>query len=403
MERPTLQQILNHHYPAYEQSHPLPGHVRAAVQAAINCRTAALGGHIQACPDGHVHGVWYNSCRHRFCAQCAHLQTARWLEQQQARLLACDYYHVIFTLPHELNALWRANPEGLPRLLFDTVRETLFELLGDPRYLGALPGVIAALHTWGQTLTLHPHIHCLVSGGGWQGERWVPLKRDYLLPGAVVRPLYRGKLLAALRQALERGELSLPPGVWPQQLHNLFNRLGRKKWNVRLQERYPHGQGVLNYLARYLRGGPLSNARLIAWDGQTVTFRYRDNHHQGEPARMTLPVEDFLQRLFWHVPLPGRRVVRSWGLYAPAQRQRLDQARAHLGQAPVGRPEPLDWQRFCAGQGERHPERCPVCGQALIRRDRLPPHPSPRRLERWPVPLPQTPPRAPPVVRETMR
>ena len=162
----TLQTIFQDAFPAYEQTHPLPAHVRRAARAIMQCRTAALGGHVQACPDGHMARIWYNSCRHRACPQCAYLQTERWLALQQARLLACDHYHVIFTLPHELNPLWLANVPVMTTLLFQAVRDTLGTLLADPKYLGAQPGIIAALHTWSQTLVLHPHVHCLVTGGG---------------------------------------------------------------------------------------------------------------------------------------------------------------------------------------------------------------------------------------------
>ena len=152
----TLQDIFCGAYPAYEHTHPLPAHVRRAARAIMQCRTAVLGGHVQACPDGHVSRIWYNSCRHRACPQCAYLQTERWLALQQARLLACDHYHVIFTLPHDLNPLWRANVSVMTTLFFQVVRDTLGTLLADPKYLGAQPGIIAALHTWSQTLLLQP-------------------------------------------------------------------------------------------------------------------------------------------------------------------------------------------------------------------------------------------------------
>jgi hypothetical protein len=206
----VLQQFLDTHYPTFEQTHPLPEHVREAVHGLRSCRTAALGGHVQACPEGHVERVWYNSCRHRFCPQCAQLQIAHWLELQQARLLACDYYHVIFTLPSELQALWLANVRVLATLLFRAAWATLRKLLADPKYLGATPGMIAALHTWGQTLVLHPHLHCLVTGGGLAGATWKASHNGYLVPARVVMPVLRGKLLAALRKALDAQQLSLP-------------------------------------------------------------------------------------------------------------------------------------------------------------------------------------------------
>jgi hypothetical protein len=159
----TLQTIFQDAFPAYEQRHALPAHVRRAAHALMQCRTAALGGHIQACPDGHVARVWYNSCRHRACPQCAYLQTERWLALHRARLLACDHYHVIFTLPHDLNPLWLANVPVMTTLRLQAVRDTLSTLLTAPKYLGAQPGIIAALHTWGQTLVRHPHLPCLVT------------------------------------------------------------------------------------------------------------------------------------------------------------------------------------------------------------------------------------------------
>jgi hypothetical protein len=367
----TLQTIFQDAFPTYEQRHALPTHVRRAAHALMQCRTAALGGHIQACPDGHVARVWYNSCRHRSCPQCAYLQTERWLRLQQARLLACDHYHVIFTLPHDLNPLWLANVPVMTTLVFQAVRDTLGALLADPKYLGAQPGILAALHTWSQTLVLHPHVHCLVTGGGRTAEgQWKAVRHGFLLPVRVVMAVFRGKLLAALRQALARAELELPEGMRPHQLLNLLQRLGhprKTKWNVHIRERYRHGAGVVTYLARYMRGGPIKNARLVAFDGARVTFLHRTRQEgTAAPQRITLPVADFLQRWLLHVPMPQTRVVRSYGLYHPSHAAALAICRAELGQPPLEVPAALDWQTVCAQRGEAHPERCPTCGQRLV-------------------------------------
>jgi Putative transposase/Transposase zinc-binding domain len=371
----TLQMIFHDAFPAYAQNHPLPAHVRTAARALRQCRTAVLGGHIQACPDGHVARVWYNSCRHRSCPQCAYLQTERWLTLQRARLLACDHYHVIFTLPHELNPLWLANVPVMTTLLFQAARATLCTLLADPKYLGAQPGIIAALHTWSQTLVLHPHLHCLVTGGGLTPDgQWRAVRNGFLLPARVVMAVFRGKMLAAIRQALACEALTVPAPMRPQQLQNLLNRLGhprKTKWNVRIMERYRHGAGVVTYLARYLRGGPIKNARLIACDGDRVTFTYRAREGEADaesvsPHRMTLPVVDFLQRWLLHVPGPHTRVVRSYGLYHHAHTEALAHCRAALGQPPGEPPPALDWQTVCAQRGETHPEQCPTCGQRLV-------------------------------------
>ena len=355
----------------------------------MQCRTAALGGHIQACPDGHVARVWYNSCRHRSCPQCAYLQTERWLALQRARLLACDHYHVIFTLPHDLNPLWLANVQVMTTLLFQAVRDTLCTLLAAPKYLGAQPGMIAALHTWSQTLVLHPHVHCLVTGGGLTPTgQWVAVRNGFLLPARVVMAVFRGKMLAALRQAWTHGTVTLPASLRPQQWLNLLNRLGhptQTKWNVRIMERYAHGAGVVTYLARYLRGGPLKNARLVAYDGDRVTFTYRARHEEADtestsPQRMTLPVADFLQRWLLHVPMPQTRVVRSYGLYHPSHAAALAVCRTALGQPPLEAPAALDWQTVCAQRGDAHPERCPTCGQRLVCTGVIPRGGAPPRL-----------------------
>jgi hypothetical protein len=319
------------------------------------------------------------------------LQTAQWLERQRARLLACDHYHVIFTVPSELNALWLANVRALANVLFHAAWDTLSALLGDPKYLGATPGMIAALHTWGQTLVLHPHLPCLVTGGGLAGDTWQAVRNGYLLPARVVMPVFRGKLLAAIHTALDAGQVTLPAGMTLAQLRMLLHRLGRQQWHVQIMTRYAQGQGVATYLARYLRGGPLKPGRIVSWDAQAVLFGYADNQDrdaQGRGTRKLLPLsaEDFLQRWLLHVPPPGLQVVRSYGLYAPAKRDTLAQCRQGLGQAPLVAPPALDWQTYCAQQGPQHPERCPVCGQRLLRTATV----LPERTARRPVPWPQS-------------
>jgi Putative transposase/Transposase zinc-binding domain len=303
------------------------------------------------------------------CPQCAWLQVERWLAKQKTRLVACDHYHVIFTLPHELNELWLANVEAMSQLLFASVHETIGELLGDGKSLGAKPGIIATLHPWTQTLLLHPHVHCLVTGGGLtESGDWVAVRHGFLLPMRVVMAVFRGKLRAAIRQGLVSGTLALPEGKRLQHIENLLNKLGRVKWNVHIRERYAHGRGVLVYLARYLRGGPLSNRRLVWCDGQQVVFRYEErakaNGGQSHQRTMRLPLEPFLGRWLLHVP-PARAVrVRCWGLYAHTQGEELAHCRQQLGQGPVEAPEARDEAR--EGEGDAPAECCPVCGQRLV-------------------------------------
>jgi hypothetical protein len=362
----TLQAIFGQHFGAYAASRRLPLRFHKAAAALMACRTAALGGHVQACPEGHEQRVWYNSCKHRACPQCAYLQVEQWLTAQQARLLACDHYHVVFTLPRELHALWRVNRRGFADLLFRAARDTLFTLLEDPRYLGAVPGLIVALHTWGRTLCLHPHVHCLVTGGGWTKDgTWKPVRGGFLLPVRVVAALFRGKLLAALREGVSRGGLRLPDGLDPRASERLVLRLGRVRWNVRIQERYAHGRGVVTYLARYLKGGPIANPQLRAANETEVTFGYTD-HRDGKRKAMTLSAGEFLGRVLEHVPPAGTHGVRAYGLYATSKRAALDRTREALGQPPAEPPPVLTWQEAWIDGGEADPTRCTVCGRPLV-------------------------------------
>jgi hypothetical protein len=293
------------------------------------------------------------------------------LETQKERLLDCDHYHAIFTIPHELNDLWQLNVRAMANLLFAAVREELMEMLSDPRYLGAVPGIIMALHTWGQTLNLHPHIHCLVTGGGLDQGQWKAVNNGFLLPVVLLMERFRARLSKALRRAVGQGRLVLPEGEDPTSLEKRFAELETVKWNVRIQERYAHGAGVAHYLARYPRGGPIGNSRLLPAPSGKVSFHYFNNHDKdetgrGKPATMTLPADEFLRRLFLHIP-PRRMVtVRSCGLYAPAKREALDESRVLLGQAPAEKPAKPTWQEITARCGDRHPECCPVCGRRLV-------------------------------------
>ena len=381
---PTIQAILRDAFPEYERTHRLPPYLIRAARAMIACRTAAMGGHVQACPHGHVQRVWYNSCTHRSCPQCRGLRLEQWLSRQRGCILDCTHYHTIFTVPQELNELWQYNKRLFGTLLFQSVRDTLTELFADEKHLGGTAGMLMALHSWGRNLSDHPHIHCLVTGGGLTEDgRWVEVKRKCLLPRKVVMILFRGKLLDRLRSGADAGTLSLPPKLRLAQLKGLLNKLGRQTWNVKILEGYTRADGVLTYLGRYLRGGPLSNGQLLSYADGLVRFRHQDHREvdeSGKPATKVadLAVDEFLRRLLNHVPLPGMHTVRSYGLYAGAKREALNTARCLLGQAAVCRPEPITWQALLAKLGRESAVRCPVCGAELVccgefRRGRSPP------------------------------
>ena len=374
---PTIQQILQDHFDDLAVSGTLSAPQQRAGWALRKCRTAALGGHVQRGPNGHVERVWYNSCRNRACPQCNGLARERWLERTRARLIDCAHWHVIFTIPHQLNVLWQLNTAVMMDALFAAARDTLLELLSDPRHLGAQAGIQLALHTWNRAMALHPHLHALVSDGGLHDGVWVSPRRSHFLPAKVVMRLFRGKLLDALRTLHLHGELRLPDALSPERFVSLINRLGRKvKWNVRVCQRYPHGRGVSLYLARYVKGGPYRNTQIVRASPSQVLFRYTPHTQAGEPKRsatLALSPQSFLARVLQHAPEPGRHTVRYYGLYAHACAEQLNAARALHAQAPAAPPEPIDWQSYLA----RCPRalaatRCPHCGAALVRGPAVP-------------------------------
>ena len=381
----TLRGIFQEHFEAYAERHRLPAYVHRAAYWISRCRTAQLGGHVRRCPQGHVERAFYNSCHQRICAQCQGLATERWLERQRARLLGCAHHHLIFTIPHELNALWCWNRRAMAQLLFGAVRDTLMELLGDPRYLGARPAFLAALHTWGRSLSLHPHVHVLAADGGLSEDgQWVAPRRSHFLPARVLMLLFRGKFLAGLRQGIERSRLHLPPDTSVERMRSTLNRLGRKKWNVQIRARYAHGEGVAAYFARYLKGGPLKNTQLLPSERGGVCFRYtphRDEQDAGaDPVTLNLKPDAFLARYLAHLPQPGMQTVRGYDLYGQRAGVPLDQARAALGQAAVLEPQPICIKQFLTRLGHRPAAAsCPVCGAnlrfvSLIVHGPAPPH-----------------------------
>jgi hypothetical protein len=387
MQTVTIQAILKKAFPEYVRAHNLPAHIRKAARALMKCRTAELGGHMQECPDAHYQRHWYNSCRHRACPQCNRLRLNQWLARQSDRLVQCGHYHMIFTPPHELCDLWIHNVREMTDILFTAVRDTLFEFFLDDRHIGGKPGIIATLHTWSQTLILHPHIHCLITEGGLFNGQWVcRTKQGYLLPVRAVMAVFRGKLLAYIDDAIEKAELIMPDGMTMQRWKNLKNKLGRKKWNVNIRERYEYGKGILIYLSRYIRGGAISNKRILSHTDKGVTFRHRISGTTKQGV-MTLPTDDFIKRYLLHVPEPNTKVVRSYGLYAPTAKEELLQCRTHFGQSELKTAVVPDWQSYCETKGDEHPERCPVCGLRLIRTRDIP-RPRDRTFPPWNEALP---------------
>lgn len=372
MER-TIRGALSMHFASYAQTHRMPRYVYRAAGQLERCRTAQMGGHIQACPHGHFERRVFHSCRHRLCPQCNALPREQWLMKMRDRLIACAHHHLIFTIPHDLLEVWRWNRAWFTQQLFAAVAGTLHELTQDDRHLGARCGFTLALHTWGRSLNFHPHIHCLITDGGVDEEgRWQGPRRSCFLPARVVMAVFRGKLLAALRTAVTQEQLALPPELSSPRTLNLINRLGRVKWNVHLRERYAHGQGVMTYLARYLKGGALSNHQLVAVDAQQIAFRYVPHASAGRrvgSTTMQLNPAQFIARYLQHTPLPGVPVVRHYGLYATTHSTALAVARQAHQQAPLTKPRlQLRCAQFLNRLSPQHASamHCPHCQAELI-------------------------------------
>jgi hypothetical protein len=316
--RTTLQCIFSEHFTHYRQSREL--HVRElrAATAIIKCRTAQLGGRVLACEHGHYSRAQYNSCRHRSCPRCADAPRQHWVQWQLQRLLPCEHFHAVFTLPHAFIPLWEHNRAWLNARLFDCARQSLLELCADERHLGATPGLLMALHSWGRDLSRHPHVHVLATAGGLDAQgRWRDSRTGYLVPVKALAALFRGKLLHVLRQALQHQRLRLPEQLPAPYWHAQISAQYRKHWNVHLAQRYAHGRGVALYLARYVKGGPLGPDRALHAQGQHVGFVYTD-HRDGQRKQAHLRTEHFIERVLWHAAPRGQHLVRHCGLYASA-------------------------------------------------------------------------------------
>lgn len=391
MKPGIVQRIFNEHYSAVNAMHPLDDRSRCAAWNICTCRTPKQGYHIDECPNGDYRIILSNSCKHRTCPMCGAMETELWLERQLAKELRCKHHQIVYTSPAALRIIWRWNRKLFTNLYFRAAWHSLRELLADKRWLGALPGVTAVFQSWSDELDEHLHLHFIVTSGGLSpaGE-WIEADPEMLIPFPVLSALFRGKFIAYLREALNpltaRGKekpatevLVPPPGMTVQQCHNLFNKLGRQKWNVRIDPAYEQSGGVMKYVGRYIRRGPLSERRILAYNGKTVTIAYA--HPEKHPkATFTLEVKEFILRLLKHAPQKGTHCARVYGLYHSSKRKELNQARAHFGQAPY-EPiiEPPDVHELLHRMiPDYEGDLCPKCHARLVtvyvmRHNRSPP------------------------------
>jgi hypothetical protein len=368
----TLGEVVRTILPEFSQTHRLPGHHWKVLRAIAACHTPALGGHQYQCAHCGREHFLPHSCGNRHCPSCQRLKGAQWLEEQTRHLLPIPYFHVVFTLPHELNPLIQHNQARLYTLLFSAATATLLEF--GRNNLKATLGITAVLHTWSQNLLDHYHLHCVVTGGGLalDGERWVSLDSRWLFSVRALSLVFRAKFRDGLRQLFDEGKLQFPksdpdlsaPAVFARRLR----RLCRHKWVVYTKRPFAGPQAVLAYLCRYTHRVAITNRRLESLDRPTgtITFRYKDYAHDSRIQSLTLPQPEFIRRFCLHI-LPPRFVkIRHFGILANRDRSaNLTQARALLAELPA-KPELLPEPGTTLRHLEATPPVCPHCGHPTL-------------------------------------
>jgi hypothetical protein len=369
-----LADIFRQHGPAYRQAHQLPLHQLRLMRAIEACRTPALGGVVDWCDRCQYSHIQFRSCRNRHCPKCQGLARARWLQQRQAELLPVEYFHVVFTVPEEIAAIAFHNKPAMYDLLFQTASRTLLEIAADPDRLDAQIGFFAVLHSWGQNLHFHPHLHCVVPGGGLSagGKPWIRARRRFLLPVKVLSARFRTLMLAALERAHRTDKLQffgeLAGLSDPARFAAYLAPLKKRPWVVYAKAPMNGPQQVLEYLGRYTHRVAISNSRLRSLDDGKVTFDWKD-YRDGQCKQMTVSAEEFIRRFLTHSLPSGFQRIRYYGLLANCHRaEKLEICRRLLA-SPVADllPRPADYRVFYLTLTGVDLRLCPRCRTPLVR------------------------------------
>jgi hypothetical protein len=375
MTRPTLEvaDIIRQHGKDFIESNRsrLSWQQLKVLRAIEHCRTAALGGHLDRCSRCGHRAISYNSCRNRHCPKCLTNARDRWLAERQKELLHVGYFHVVFTLPHELSWLALHNQKVIYSLLFRASAETMLEIAADPKHLGAQIGFLSVLHTWGQRLDHHPHVHCVIPAGGLSldGQRWVRPRYTFFLPVKVLSRVFRGKFVAGLKRAFHKKELLFPGSLKALEGEKPFGaflrQLFRQDWVVYAKPPFGGPEHVLHYLARYTHRVAISNHRLIQLANGQVTFRWKDYAHGNKKRKMTVNADEFLRRFLLHVLPKGFVRIRFFGFLAHRRRALLPHCQRLLNMQPLPRSSAPPTQPVAATW------TCPLCGGPMILVERL--------------------------------
>jgi Putative transposase/Transposase zinc-binding domain len=377
--RPALEvaDIVRAHGAEFRQAHAgsLSARQKRVLRSIELCRTAALGGHMERCDQcGHERNA-YNSCADRHCPKCQSLGRAKWLEKRQAELLPCEYFHVVFTLPEPLAKLSLQNKRQMYSLLFRATAETLQTIAADPKHLGAQIGFFCILHTWGQTLTAHPHLHCVVPGGGisLDGRQWIACRPGFFLPVKVLSRRFRKLYLRYLEQAFAAGKLQFHGDLeqWAdaQNFARYLAPLAEMEWVVYAKPPFGGPERVLDYLGRYTHRIAISNNRLIELKDGKVTFAYKDYKHEQRQKVMTLSADEFLRRFLMHVLPDGFQRIRHYGLLGNRHRaENLARCRELLGVSAPTTETQRDYRERYRQLTGQDPLRCPQCQIGMMLR-----------------------------------
>jgi len=382
VDRPKLEvaDVFRRYGEAYRQQHGASMSVgqRRVMTAIEVCRTAVLGGHLERCDQCGYERNAFNSCRDRHCPKCQCLARAQWIEDRQSELLDVPYYHVVFTVPEEIAAIAYQNKEVVYGILFQVTAETLKAIAADPKHLGAEIGFFAVLHTWGQNLQVHPHLHCVVPGGGLSpdGDRWVSCRPGFFLPVRVLSRLFRRLFLESMQKAFDSGKLQFFAASESlseaDAFVQLLDRVKACEWVVYAKRPFAGPKQVLDYVGRYTHRVAISNNRLLDIENGQVRFQWKDYRHEGQSKTMTLPADEFIRRFLLHVLPDGFQRIRYYGFLGNRYRkEKLERCRCLLGMPAPASPssEPTadkDYHDRYEELTGRSLHQCPQCGQGRM-------------------------------------
>ena len=333
-KKASVNSIFREYADEYLKKYQTDDYTKKIIRAIIDCRTEKLGGHIQKCDNCGEEIELYNSCRNRHCPQCQFMKKEKWVDEKKKDILPFQYFHVVFTLPDKLNPIVYRNKKIIYKLFFDKIKETLLSVAEEEKYFGAVIGFFAILHTWGQKLNLHPHIHCVVPGGGFLSNqnKWKNAPVNYLLPVEVLKQRFRSLFLVELKSLYYNGGLYLENSIYKDKknFQNLIDEMFKKEWVVYIKESFKNSDSVIEYLSKYTHRIAISNHRIISVKDGIVTFSYKDYEDNNKKKTLSIPVFQFMKRFLTHI-VPYRFVrIRYFGLLSNStKRKNIDRCREY--------------------------------------------------------------------------